>query len=361
MKVLRYDYRDMFGAASLGLRVRKWLVALPGMLVAVLWWAVMAWMALLVRGVSPALVWNAYGPVPWPSRGSLDGTLSPILWGLAIAGSAVAWLLACSAVSRVTYHQLKGNDFYSFFEAWRFALRKWKAVVLPGLILGVGGGILALSLVALSLLGGLWLPIAGIFFPLGLLAASALLYLFMVSCTGLCMGPAVVASSGSEALETAFELFSIQSGQGKRAWLYSTLNLAIAAVHTVALGVFLGIGSLLTSWVFDMGRAGAIGRLLRASLAWAPRVAHAVNGVPGALDSLFLGVSGGVASPYRAYLSNQPASIIGGVALAVLFLAIFLLLLAQFTATFATGQTTAYVVLRQLKDEQNLLEEDLGE
>lgn len=359
MKVLRYDYRDMFGAACLGLRLRKWLVALPAMLAGVLWWAGLGWAALLVRGLSPSLVWNVYGPVPWPSRVSVGGVAPAVLWGIGATGFTAAWLMACCGVGRITYHQLKGNEFFSLTEAWRFALRKWKAVLLPGLVLVVGAGLLLGLLLLLCVVGRLSLPVAGLLFPLGVLVAFSLLYLAVVFGVGLCMTPAVVAASGSETLETAFELFSIQSGQGKRAWFYSALGTIIAAVYATALGILLGVSTLCASWVMDMGQGGAVGRLLRVSLGWAPRLSSAINGLPGALDSLFLGIGGGVAPAHRAYHMASTGSIVGSIVIAGMLFGFLLLLLAQFTVSFATGQTTAYIVIRQLKDDQNLLEEDL--
>ncbi|MCU0611752.1 MAG: hypothetical protein MUE60_08195 [Candidatus Eisenbacteria bacterium] len=361
MNALRYDYRDVFGAAAMGLRVRKWMVALPGVSAGLVWWSLCGWAALIARGLSPALVWNVYGPVPWPSLSSLGGILPATLWGLGMAGAAVTWMLAFSAVGRVTYQQLKGNDFYSLAEAWRFTLRKWKALVFPPVLLSAGGGALLLALFVLSILGGLWLPLWGIVFPLGLLAALSLLYLVVVLAVAITMAPAVVASSASETLETTFELFSLQSSQGKRMWFYTALSAIVSGVYAAALGFLLGVGTLAASWALDMGQGGAVGRLLRASLGWSPRLAAAINGVPGVLDSFLIGIGISPAMTHRSYVLTPPASTFGGVSLALMFLLLLLLILAQFVTAYATSQTTAYVVLRQLKDDQNLLEEDLEE
>jgi hypothetical protein len=361
MKALTYDYRDVIGAASLGLRGRKWLATLPGVFVGMLWWAGCGWAALLTLGLSPGLVWSVYGPVPWPSAASLGGPLSLAFWGVGAIGLCVALLLSSVAVGRVTYQQLKGNDFYGLVEAWQFAQRKWKAVVLPQVLLGIGGGLLVLLLVVLAAISGVWSPLPAILFPFGLVAALALLYLALVLGVGLTAAPAVVASSASETLETTFELFSLQSSQGKRVWWYSFLGGIVSAVYAAALAVFMSVGVLLTSWVLDMGHSGAMGKLLRASLGWAPRVAKAINGVPGVLDSVLIGAGLQQPSSHRAYLMTPPSSTVGGVIMGLLFFFLTLMVMAQFVVTFTTCQTASYVVIRQLKDEQNLLEEDLEE
>lgn len=361
MKALRYDYRDVFGAAALGLRVRKWLVAVPALGAGVLWWALCAWGAALARGMPPRIIWRVYGPVPWPSLASVGGFVPGVLWVVGGVGLGVAFLLASAAVGRVTYRQLKGDDFFSLADAWRFTGRKWKAVVLPVVFIAIAAALLVALLVVVSWGGRLWSPLWGILFPIGLIGGLSLLYLVLVAGLACTVAPAVVASSSSETLETTFELFSLQSSQGKRTWLYTTVGTLISAVYTVAMGLFVAVAALLTSWVMDMGHAGAVGRLLRSSLGWAPRVAKAINGVPGIVDSIRAGL--GVQSPpsYGAYVLAAPASAVGGAVVAVVLFLILLLLLAQFTATFATCQTTSYVVLRQLKDDQNLLEEDMEE
>ncbi len=361
MKVLTYSYRDVFHSSSLGLRVRKWLVAFPFVLTGLLWWTICAWLALLSRGFSFGLVWRVYGPIPWPSLTTTFGFPAAVLWITGLVGATVSWLFACIAVGRMTYQQLKGNEFFGVAEAWRFARRKLAPTVVPPAFLAVGGIVLALILLLLAALGRVWTPLLGPVFPVAFLVSLALLYVIALWVLGLLLAPAIVASSSSETLETMFEIFSLQSSQGKRSWWYSFLGLLLSTAHTLALGVFMGVGALLASWALDAGHAGAAGRTLRQALAWAPRVTRALNGVPGVLDALCAGLGLRPSSPPTAYGSLNPPSTLGATVVAAWMFLLAALLVAQFLVTFATSQTASYVVLRQLKDEQNLLEEDLEE
>lgn len=356
MKVLRYDLRDVFLAAGLGLRLRKWLVTLPAVVFGIIWWAVFGYLALLSQGMPLGFIWKTFGPVPWPFLQTMTSSLSIFFWAVGFTGSLVTWLLTSVAVGRITYKQLKGNDFYSWGEAWSFALRKWKAAILPWVCFSVFAGIVLGILLAISQLVGLWAPFVGFLFPLVIAGAIAFLYISMVGIQSVIMGPSIVAASSSETLESLFELFSLHAGQGKRCWFYSFVSGLISLVYTAALGAFLITASLLAAWIMDMGHAGLAGRTVRAAAGLAPRLWSAVNGVPGVIDSLVHQI--GRAGARMPYPGSMPEVSLGTGLAGISVTIMFFFLVAQFIATFATCQTTSYLTLRWLKDEQNLLEED---
>jgi hypothetical protein len=358
MKVLRYDLRDVFLAAGLGLRLRKWLVALPAMAVGIVWWAVFGYVALLSHGMPFRLIWKTYGPTPWPFLQTMSAPLPVVFWLIGLIGSVVAWLLAFVAVGRITYKQLKGNEFYSWGEAWSFALRKWKAAIVPWIFFSVFAIIIAGILLAIAQLVGLWAPLVGILFPFVVIGTIGILYIAMVGVQSLVMGPSVVAASSSETLESLFELFSLHAGQGKRCWLYAFISGVISFVYTAVLGVFLIAASLLASWIMDMGHAGLAGRTVRGAAGLAPRLWSAINGVPGVIDSLIHQIGGFGAGAPLPYPGSMPPVSFGSVLVGISITIMVFFLAAQFIATFATCQTTSYLTLRWLKDEQNLLEED---
>jgi hypothetical protein len=358
VKVLRYDIRDVFLAAGLGLRLRKWLVTLPAVVLGMVWWAVFGYLALLSQGMSLSFIWKTYGPVPWPFLRTVATTSSALLWSVGLVGGVITWILASTAVGRITYKQLKGNDFYSWGEAWSFALRKWKPAVLPWILFFVFAGVVLGILLALSQLVGLWSPMVGLLFPLVCVGAIGILYLIMVGTQSLIMGPGIVAASNSETLESLFELLSLHAGQGKRCWFYSFVSGLISVAYTAALGFFLIAASLLGAWIMDMGHAGLAGRTVRAAAGLAPRLWSAINGVPGILDTLVHQVGAAGAGAQMPYPGSMPAATAATILVGISITVMTFFLAAQFVATFATCQTTSYLTLRWLKDEQNLLEED---
>lgn len=360
MRILRNDWMDVISAASLGLRVRKWAVALPGVAAGFVWWGVFGYVALLVQGWSLAQIWRVFGPLPWMTTTTLGGPIGTLLWVVADIGSVAAWLLASAAIAKITYEQLKGNEFVSWTEAWTFSLSRWKALILTPFTLLVGAGLALFFLWIISLLVGAWQPLAGILFVFALPAAAALLYLCMLSCLAVIVGPAVVASSNSLTLETLFEILSLHASQGRRSWFYSLLSGLLASIHTAALGLFLAVASLFSTWVLDLGHEGMVGRMFKAASACTPRIAAAINGVPGLFESVTHAGGAGSRVPQSYALLAEPISF-GTIFLAFWLLVLFFLLGAQFVTTYTTCSTTSYIVLRQLKDEQNLLEEDLGD
>ena len=358
MKVLRYDLRDVFLAAGLGLRLRKWFVTLPAAALGIVWWAVFGYLALLAQGMPVDLIWKTYGPVPWPFLRTMNHPLSILIWIVGFAGGVIIWMLASVAVGRITYKQLKGNDFYGWSEAWSFAFRKWKAAILPWLFFSVSAGIVVGVLLAISQLIGLWTPFVAFLFPIVVVGTIVLLYIAMVGMQSVIMGPSIVAASSSETLESLFELFSLHAGQGKRCWLYSVVSGLVALAYTAALGVFLAVAVLLGAWIMDMGHAGLAGRTIRSAAGLAPRLWSGINGVPGIIDSLVHQIGPVGTKVPMPYPGSMPpvtvTTVLAGVAITIMLF----FLKAQFVATFATCQTTSYLTLRWLKDEQNLLEED---
>jgi hypothetical protein len=348
----------LFLAAGLGLRVRKWLVTLPAVVLGMIWWSVFGYLALLSQGMSLSFVWKTYGPVPWPFLQTMSNPLSILFWIVGFVGVMVAWILTSVAVGRMTYKQLKGNDFYSWSEAWSFAWRKWKAAILPWVLFSLLAGIALGILLAISRLVGVWTPFVGLMFPFVVAGAIGFLYILMLGIQSLVMGPSIVAASSSETLESLFELFSLHAGQGKRCWFYSFVSGLISLAYTAALGFFLITASLLAAWVMDMGHAGLAGRTVKAAAGLAPRLWSAVNGVPGVIDSLVhqIGQAGaGAPMPFPGSMPEvSPVTILVGISFTIMVF----FLVAQFATTFATCQTASYLTLRWLKDEQNLLEED---
>ena len=195
-----------------------------------------------------------------------------------------------------------------------------------------------------------------------LLLTVGLLYLGLVSGLGLIMAPSIVAASRSEPLETLFELFSLHAGQGRRSWLYSFLGGLVSSIYALALAVFLTVATFLTTWVMDFGHSGIAGAMLKQGSSVAPRIAKAINGAPGIVDSCLFGLGLTRRPPYgMPHPEVVSGASLGAVLFGVWLTLIVLLLVTQFVTTFSTCQTTSYVVLRQLKDEQNLLEEDLDD
>ena len=358
MTVLRYSWFDIVNSAFSGLRFRKLAVAFPGVVIGYCWWSLFSYLALLLQGIPLRRIWIAHGIFPWPTFSTIGDGWSILLWIIGCTGFALAWLLTTVAVSRISFEQLRGNEFTSWADAWRFSLKHGRTLAMSPAIL-FGGAVLFLAvLFFISYVARLWVPLVGILFIVAFPSAVFLFYLILTGILALLYAPSIVASSNSRTLETVFETLSMHAGQGRRGWVYAFVSSVMATFNTLCLSAFLIVVSLITTWVLDFGRSGAAGTIFKQAGAWMPRVASWLNGVPGFYDTMGKAMGLIERTHHNYSLLWEPPSA-AAIIMAFWLILFFFLACSQFVATFGSCSTTAYVIVRQFKDEQNLLEEDL--
>ena len=154
---LHFDIRDIFRCVRLGWSGKKIWVGLLGLIAA---WAGYSGLLLIahVRAGSAGL-WQRYGLFPAATIGEFDllGTGLHIL-GMVFALAVV--FVTTSMMCKITFQQLRGDEFYSVGDACRFARLRWKTVLF--------GPVAVLALFALFVIGGIaigwvagWIPSVG--------------------------------------------------------------------------------------------------------------------------------------------------------------------------------------------------------
>ena len=114
-----YDIRDVFRAPRLALSAKKILLQFMGVLVGYLGYLFFTYLAFLCTGFNLSEAWRYHGLFPLTDL-PFRAWYGWLLFGVGIVWALVCWLLASTAVGKVTYEQLKGDDFYSSKEAFRF-------------------------------------------------------------------------------------------------------------------------------------------------------------------------------------------------------------------------------------------------
>ena len=212
MYKLHFDIRDIFRVVRLGWSGKKIWVGLCGTLIAYAGYSILAIVDHLLAGAALREIWHKYGLFPGtaPFPATLAGT------AIDVAAMLYVWivvLLMVCAICKITYQQLKGDDFYSSGDAWRFIIQNWGGVV--------WGPVATLALFIFFIVAGIvigWLagmiPWAGelafgiLFIPIffAALVAVFISIAFVVSVT---MAPAVVGTVGEDALEVAIQSFFV--------------------------------------------------------------------------------------------------------------------------------------------------------
>jgi len=362
MTKLHWNYKDVFRALRLGFSAKKvWMMSL-GLLFAFAGYGVLTYVAYTAAGTDVLTVWQIFRLLPFPSP--FDYAFpwySWLIYAVAVAWFMAAFLITGTAVSKIAYEQLRGDEFYESKEAFRFAFKNGSAVLAsPLLILAFIALIVVLGLL-LSLLGAI--PVAGeiivgLLAIVGFVAALFIVYLLVVFLFSLLIGPSVVGATRSDTFDTLFEVFSCVNEQPARLIWYT----AIVAFLAKAGAFLLGLAA---------SAAGRIAYAITGSF-MGERLADALSNaafyfklsppdwLPQFAQQCFLAQMNLYGLP-QVYLPGDYVSVgwssdIASLLLGVVFYVVALMVVGYGLSVWFTGMTLNFAVLAYKKDEKNLLE-----
>jgi hypothetical protein len=360
---LYFDVRDIFRAPRLALSGKKIIIFMQANLVGyAVYWA-LNYLGAAIHGMALSDTWAAFGLYPCLlSLDSISGIACALYWiGAAFWFYAIS--LGATAVSRVTYKQLKGNEFYSGGDAWSYVKKHWHPIVFSSISLALILAFLFFLAAIFALVGKI--PYVGEF----LFVLPYLLYFFgsvftiytgIVFLVALVYTPAIVGTYEEDTMGTVWHNFSITWGQPWRIILYHA-----ALVPVLVLGAYL----FSHAWLSGYGLINAVyshewfmGSKLLNVVGWATQAVH-----PGALCS-FLGNACSICSACYAgcascgsLLSSSGVALTGTEQVAAFILAGFLFLLivsaVSYTmAVLSVGETLMFIIFKKRSDDDNLLE-----
>lgn len=357
MHQISFDVRDVFKSPRLALSLQRIWIQFIGLVVGYLGYLLFTYISFITAGVGFSNGWKKYGLLPCifsesPNWYSVIIYLVGLFWLIAV------YLIFATAVSRATYMLVKGNHFYSWTDAMRFALKKTASILLsPAAILLIIIFFLAGGAVV-GLLGKI--PFVGefgvtIFTFLWFFASLFVVFLVIIFAVALIQTPAILATTNDDAFEAVFQSFSLVWSQPWRLILYEFISAAMAVIGLLVLAFlskqafivmvrvfsnvmgadFINISSqgmyLLNIWLFH-------------SIVW-------VNSI--------LGDMSGLVYFSREFIPLQLPhgyQYVTSYIFAIWMLIIGGLILSYGLASFNVGNTLSYIILRKKKDDENLLE-----
>lgn len=357
---LHFNYKDVFRAARLGFSAKKIWMQLVGFVIGFLGYNLFAYLAHISGGATWVEIWDQFRlcpiyPIGFP-------WYSWVIWIIGLLWLICVFLITGTAVSKVVYEQLKGDEFFEIKEAFKFALTSGKAVILAPLLLIL---FIVLLLVMGLILSGLgWISYFGELFVM-LMAIPAffvsifIIYLTIVTIVSILFGPAIVGTTKSDTFDTLFESFSILNDQPWRLVVYTVLLRVIIGVAIFILGYFAAKAIFLGSTVLGIAMGDKIDVLFN-------NAAHLVRITipPCAPDFVFQRISWvlekfgmmNILFP-PGYQAVNWSMAIGGFGIGVFYYLIILFVLSYGGAIWWAGTTLIFTVLVMKKDERNLLEE----
>jgi hypothetical protein len=348
MMTLHFDFKDVFRAARMGLSVKKIWVQFCGLLIGIIGYAILSYLALLASGFSLGDVWSNYRFLPWPYGFELN-LLGWVLWLAGLVFLVVVFLLSSTVVARLTYEQIQGNEFYEVKEGMKFLRQNWVTVLLsPLTLLGFVAFMLLCGIVAglwgkIPWLGEISLGLAAI--PL-FLAGLFSVYLAVNFKVSILLTPAIVGTSKSDTFDSLFEVFSSLNSQPWRLLLYELLLMIVNLVATMifAGAVVLALQVVHTTLGVLMGEK--LTQVVDAARGYLPLCVNYPSPIPAWCGPHQLG------GPGVMDLSWSRA--IAGFFLGISLNLVWLIVYAYSASIWAVGQVLIYGVVVKKKDKRDL-------
>lgn len=379
---LYFDVRDIFRAPRLALSGKKILVFIQALLIGYLAYLILTYISFGLAGYAFSDMWTRYGLYP-----CLLGNPGPWFAYLIYWIGSILLLLAinfgCTAVSRITYKQLKGDEFFSSGDAWKYVKKHWHPVVFTSVsflfILAFFFGLAAFF----GLLGKI--PYVGEFlfvipYLLYFFGAIFTIYTAIVFGVSFIYTPAIISAYEEDTMGTVFNSYSITWSQPWRIILY---HLVLLPIGILAFKIFSWIwmgGFHLINWFF--GCEWFMGSKLANIVAYASNIVfpdslcrltssicnighHAASCAGHVSTSCAKHVSaccnGNLFAHCDTIANVDLASISGTETAAGVILAVFLFLLifsvaAYVLSIFSVGETLMFVIFKKKSDDDNILE-----
>ncbi|MFC2076574.1 hypothetical protein ACFLT7_05780 [candidate division KSB1 bacterium] len=352
MITLQFNFKDMFLAPRLGFSGKKIWLQFVGLFLGYVFYLMFTYLALLADGgFTLGSIWDSFGLYPCAFSVGGIGLLPTILAAIGVIGLLVGLLWSALTVAKVTYQQLRDDEFYPISEASDYAKKKVAHTLLSPVSIGL---FVVLILVAGALVG-LWgmIPFIGewtvalLVIPayfIGLFVVLSLIAIVLM----LVYSPAIIAATDGDFFEGVLETYSMTIAQPWRLVVYQTLVKSSVLLAALVLYWFTAASLMLVKWAYGYIPSLSDGTKFQL-------IADKAASFLPSCGWLCCGGSGGGMNPVAGMSwSWTLAAIIAGISL---FL-IFGFVVAYALASLNVGHLLVYLNLKQRKDGENLLERE---
>jgi len=358
MKKLHFDIRDIFLTPRLALSGKKIWVHLIGLVAGWVIYTVLTYLALLANGQTLAQIWNAHYLFPCLFTVSL-----PVAWyawlisGLGMLIWVIIFMLASLAVSRITYKQLKGDEFYSSGDSSKYIRKHGIAAIMgPVSILLIMAFFIGMAIIAAWI--AKW-PVLDILF-LGLpyllyfAVSTFVVYTAVVFIVSFILSPSIVGTAEEDTMETVFQSYSTLWSQPWRLVIYETLVGGLTVLATLIYGYALIFGYRLINFVFGAPwlMDGKLSRITERASSFLFGIHSPLTVAISRFFNVTTPASIGITKPL--YLTTT--DVITTVFVAIALFIIAGTVVSYLFSNFSVGQSLVYIVLRKKKDDENLIE-----
>ncbi|MDZ7373832.1 MAG: hypothetical protein ONB23_07650 [candidate division KSB1 bacterium] len=358
MAKLYFDFRDIFRSPRIALSLQRIWIQFLGLAAGYVAYLLFTYLAFLSAGKGLTDMWEKWGLFPclWAETGSTPW-YSWIVYAIGLIALLVAWWVSATAVSRAAYKLLKGDNFYTWKEAYQFAFKKLSSVVMAPV---------GIALIAFAFVVGAWfvgllgrIPYVGelglsLFTFVWVAAALFLVFLVVVTLVAAVIAPSVLATTDEDAFETIFQSFSVTWSQPWRFVVYQALSVALSLLSFGVLAWFVkrAVVAMNALFAFGMGpkyvNLASHGQYL---------VQKWVFLSQDWVEAIFRKFAPHIYFAREFYALELPAVLnVSAYLFAISLVIAGAWVVSYGLSTFNVGNTLIYIVLRKKKDDENLLE-----
>jgi len=356
---LYFDFRDIFRSPRLALSVKKiWLFLKANLFGFAIYW-ISSYIAILLNGIGFSEAINKFGLYPCLYCTENVSLISQLLYWIGVAVWIISIFYACTAVSRITFRQLKGDDFYSVADARKFVknhrypiILSWISILLIAAFFSFGAVIFAL-IGKIPYVGELLFALLYIVYFFG---AIFTVYTLIVFITSLIYSPAIVATMEEDTMGTVFQSYSISWSQPWRLVLYNLLLLPIVAIGVTVFKWFWFAGYKFINIIF--GADWLMGTKLHNVVGWATNL---VNPKINFCNFLRCTDSVGDAIKHQSLLSVQDNFVlsnteyVAGTIVAIILFILLMSIVSYGLSILSVGETIIFTIFKKKSNDENLL------
>lgn len=350
---MHFNFKDIFRVGRLGFSFKKMSASLIGLVIITIIYNIFTYISLISAGKPIAEIWEFNRLFPLP-LGMTIPWYSWIIWGVGLLLSFLTLSITIATVSKITFEQLRGDEFYEVGKAFKDSLKLWKSTFLSPVFLALFIIFLLLVGVVFGQIGkiaiaGPW--IVGLFSVFLILGSFFIVYLCLIFIVSLFISPTIAVVTKGDSFDTLFEVFSVANDQPWRWVVWEGLVAAITFVGVIIYSFAIKYTFFLIKWAMQIPQN---------QVWWHETWQIARSTLPSVPPSLYNPVFGkiffGSGFIQMANVEVGLGPLVGGIMLAVALYLVVLSILSLGISIYSAGQTLIYVVLVKIKDDRNLLE-----
>jgi len=348
---LYFDIRDIFRAPRIALSGRKILSFLKANLFGFVIYFLLSYLSLQVNSLSFSEAFIQFRLYPCLLAIKNPSLISQIIYWIGVMAWVILLFFACTAVSRVTYKQLKGNELYSIGDAKEFVGKHHIPIIMSWLTIFIIATLFAIGTSIFALIGKI--PLFGeiifaILYLLCIAGAIFTIYTLVVFVISFIYTPSIVATMEEDTIGTVFQSYSITWSQLWRIIVYNLVLIPIAILSLAIFKWFIFTSYTMTNLLF--GANFLMGQKLHKIMQWATNLV-----LPNSLLSKSELISQLFTNIANQGISLSTTEYIAGVIIAFSLLILLFIILSYGLSILSVGETIIFTIVKFKSNAENIL------